>query len=102
MDFNATLEKRRKSVEESIRQIDTADMKKIGEDLFPYLDHPWRDAFFNFVDENPHSTFYHARTTDGFEILYCKEKEKGIWFVPDSGKGPLQARGIQIMKEIVG
>ena len=39
---------------------------------------------------------------DQVEIIYCPDKKKGIWFVPRGGIGPLQAKGIGILNEIVG
>jgi hypothetical protein len=55
-----------------------------------------------FLEENTGNTFYHATTNDQVEIIYCPAKEKGIWFLPRGGAGPLQAKGLKIMKEIVG
>ena len=53
-----------------------------------------------FLEENSGSTFYHATTTDRFEVIYCPDKEKGIWFIPKEGVGPLQARALGILKGI--
>jgi hypothetical protein len=47
------------------------------------------------------ATFHHAVTSDGVNILYCRDQDKGMWFLPGSGMGPLQARGRQIMKEMI-
>jgi hypothetical protein len=38
-------------------------------------------------------------TSDGVNILYCRDKDKGMWFLPGSGMGPLQAKGRQTMKQ---
>ena len=35
------------------------------------------------------------------QILYCHDKEIGMWFIRGSGKGPLQPEELKIMKEIV-
>mgnify|MGYP000181441484 CR=1 FL=1 len=43
---------------------------------------------------NAGSTFYHATTHDGVEIIYCDDKDKGIWYLQTSGVGPLQPRGL--------
>jgi hypothetical protein len=53
------------------------------------------------VEENSGCTFYHATTNDQVEIIYCPDKEKGLWFLRKGGAGPLQAKGLQLMKEIV-
>jgi hypothetical protein len=94
-------EARRQGIQASIRSISVPDLKKIGEDLFPFHDHPWRETFFDFIKENAGETFHHAVTKDGIHILYCHGKERGMWFLPGSGKGPLQPSGLKALKEIV-
>ena len=76
-------------------------MKKLGEGLFPYLDHPWREKFFAFLSENRDATFHHGQTDDRVHVLYCHVRNRGIWFLPGSGMGPLQEKGLSIMKQIV-
>ena len=48
--------------------------------------------------ENPGATFHHAVTSDNVTIVYCRDKDKGMWFLPGSGMGRLQARGKKVMK----
>ncbi len=79
----------------------TEELKKIGEEIFHYADDPWRHAFFQFIAENPGATFHHAVTSDNVNIVYCRDKDKGMWFLPGSGMGPLQARGKKVMKEMI-
>ena len=102
LDIESITEARRKAVEQTVEPIGIDELKSLGEKIFPFLDHPWRDTFFQFLEENRGNTFYHATTNDQAEIIYCPAKEKGMWFVPRGGAGPLQARGLEIMKEIVG
>ena len=92
---------RRKAIAKSIRTISVEELKAIGEEVFKYADDPWREAFFRFIAENPGCTFHHAITSDGVNIVYCRDKDKGMWFLPGTGKGPLQSRGRQIMKEMI-
>jgi hypothetical protein len=94
-------EARRKAIEESIHTIGVEEVKALGEALFPYLDHPWREKFLGFVNDNSGETFHHATTHDRVHIIYCDGKSRGIWFVPGSGLGPLQEKGIAVLKEIV-
>ncbi len=75
--------------------------KSLGEKIFPLLDHPWRDKFFGFISENSGETFHHATTNDGVQFVYCRGKEKGMWFAPGTGMGPLQAQGLAMLKKIV-
>ena len=94
-------EARRKSIEETIKTISVEELKGLGEGLFPYHDHPWRAKFFDFIAENSGATFHHAVTHDRVHIIYCQGVGKGMWFTPGSGMGPLQAKGLKILKEIV-
>ena len=101
-DLENLNKERRKAIAQSIRPIDVAELKKLGEEIFfRYTDDPWRERFFRFIAENPGSAFHHAVTSDGVNILYCRDKDKGMWFLPGSGMGPLQARGREIMKEMI-
>jgi len=92
---------RRKAIAKSIRTINVEELKRLGEEVFHYADDPWREAFFKFIADNPGSTFHHAITSDGVNILYCRDKDKGVWFLPGSGMGPLLETGRQIMKEMI-
>jgi hypothetical protein len=102
VDIESITDARRKAIEQTIEPIDIDELKSLGEKLFPFLDHPWRNTYFQFLEDNSGSTFYHATTNDQVEIIYCPDKQKGIWFVRRGGMGPLQAKGIGILKEIVG
>jgi len=92
---------RRKAIAKSIRTVSIEETKALVEEIFRYADDPWREAFFKFIAENPGATFHHAVTSDGINILYCRDKDKGMWFVPGSGKGPLLEKARRAMKEIV-
>ena len=97
-----TLDKeRRKAIAKSIRTISVEELKKLGGELFHYAEDPWRETFFRFIAENAGATFHHAVTSDGVNIVYCRDTDKGMWFLPGSGRGPLQARGRKIMKEMI-
>ena len=92
---------RRKTLASSIRTITVEELKSLGESIFRYADDPWRDAFFKFIADNRGSTFHHAIASDGVNIVYCRDHDKGMWFLPGSGMGPLQATGRKAMKEII-
>jgi hypothetical protein len=92
---------RRKAIAESIRTISAEELKALGEKLFPGVDHPWREKFFAFITENPGATFHHATTHDSVQIIYCHAKDKGVWFLPGTGMGPMQSNGLGILKQIV-
>jgi hypothetical protein len=92
---------RRKAIAESIRTISPEELKALGEKIFPGVDHPWREKFFAFINENPSATFHHATAHDGVQIIYCRDKDKGMWFLPGTGMGPMQPKGRAILKKIV-
>jgi len=100
-DLESLDKERRKAIAKSIRTISVEELKALGEQLFPYADDPWREAFFRFIADNRGATFHHAVTSDGVNILYCRDKDKGAWFLPGTGMGPLQERGRRAMKEII-
>ena len=101
LDPDTLLESRRNAIERNIHPISVDELKTLGEGLFPYLDHPWREVFFNFVSENSGAAFYHASTDENAHIIYCRDKQKGMWFRPGSGMGPLQPKGLAVLKQIV-
>jgi hypothetical protein len=92
---------RRKAIANSIRTITVEELKAIGNEIFRSAEDPWREAFFRFIAENPGATFHHAVTSDGVNIVYCRDKDRGIWFLPGSGMGPLQATGKRTMSEMI-
>lgn len=101
LDINNITEGRRKSIAKTIKPIGIDEVKKIGEELFPFFDDPWREIFFEFLKENAGATFHYATAGDDVQILYCRDKDRGIWFIPHVGLGPLQPKGLATMKEIV-
>lgn len=101
LDIATINEARRNALKQSIRTVDLQSLKTLGETLFPTLDNPWRELYFQFLKDNSGSTFYRAATNDGYEIIYCHAKANGMWFVSGGGMGPLQTKGLKIMKELV-
>ena len=101
-DLENLNKERRKALAKTIRPITPEELKKTGNEIFRYADDPWRETFFNFIAENPGSTFHHAVTSDGYNLIYCRDKDKGMWFLPGTGMGPLQERGRKQMKELIG
>jgi len=100
-DLENLNKERRAAVAKSLRTISTEDLKKLGNEIFHFADDPWRDAFFKFIADNAGSTFHHAVTSDNVNVVYCRDKDKGMWFLPGSGMGPLQERGRKAMQDII-
>ena len=92
---------RRKAITKSIRQISVEELKKLGEEIFDEPDRPWRQTFLSVVTENPGATFYHASAGEGVIFLYVRDQDKGLWYLPGSGLGPLSDRGRKLMKEAI-
>jgi hypothetical protein len=94
-------EARRKAIAETIHPIGVEELKALGESLFPSTEHPWRTTFFNFINEHSGAAFHHGVTDDGVHVIYCQGVDNGMWFTAGGGVGPLQAKGLKILKEIV-
>ena len=100
-DLENLNKERRKAIAKSIRTVSVEELKKLGGEVFRYAEDPRRETFFRFIAENAGATFHHAVTSDGVNILYCRDQDKGMWFLPGSGMGPLQATGRKIMKDMI-
>ena len=99
-DIDTITDARRKAIAKSIRTISVAELKELGGQLFDSPDHPWREKFFQLI-ENPAATFYHADAGENVFLLYDTPDDKGLWCLPGSGMGPLSATGRQMMKEAI-
>ena len=60
LDIASITDARRAAIEQTIKPIGSDELKAIGEKLFPFFDHPWRQTFFQFLEENSASTIYCA------------------------------------------
>jgi hypothetical protein len=101
IDIESITEERRKSIAKSIRTISVEESKKLGNEVFHDLDDPWRETFFQFIAEHSDTTIHHAIASDGVNMLYCRDTDKGIWFVRGTGKRILSPAGRQMMKEAI-
>ncbi len=100
-EFEQLAEDRLKAIAHSLRAISMEELRQLGNKLFKFPDDPWRVAYFGFLDENAGGTFHQAVTSDGVILLYCRAQDKGIWFLPGQGLGPMQARGRETMKQMI-
>ena len=94
-------EERRKAAAKTLRIIEPAGLRALGETLFPAAGDPWRDAFFGFIEAHPNTKVYHAKTHDHVQVLYAPEEDKGIWFFANRGVGILQERGRAMMRDLI-
>jgi len=100
-DPEAIDSERRTAIAKSIRIISVEELKKLGEEIFDSPDRPWRQTFLSLIAEHPGATFYHASAGEGVIFLYARDEDKGLWYLPGSGIGPLSAAGRQMMKEAI-
>jgi hypothetical protein len=98
-DAEAIDNERRKAIAKSIRIISVEELRKLGEEIFDEPDRPWRQTFLSLIAENPDATFYHASAGEGVIFLYSRDNDKGLWYLPGSGVGPLSDGGRRLMKE---
>jgi hypothetical protein len=100
-DIEAINTERRKAIGKSIRVISVDELKKLGEEMFDSPDRPWRPTFLQLITENPGATFYHASAGEGVIFLYARDQDKGLWYQPGSGLGPLSDGGRQLMRKAI-
>jgi len=92
---------RRKAITKSIRIISVEELKKLGQEIFDSPDRPWRETFLQLIEENPGGTFHYADAGEGVIVLYSRDADKGLWYLPGSGLGPLPEAGRRMMKEAI-
>ena len=100
-DAEAIDTERRKAIAKSIRIISVEELKKLGEEMFDEPDRPWRQTFLQFIAEHPSATFYHASAGEGVIFVYSRDGDKGLWYLPGSGIGPLSEGGRHLMKKAI-
>ena len=100
-DVQAIDNERRKAIAKSIRIISVEELKKLGEEMFDDRERPWRQTASQFVAEHSGGTFYHADAGQGVIFLYSRDGDKGLWYLPGSGLGPLSEGGRRLMKEAI-
>jgi hypothetical protein len=101
LDLDIATADQRKTIHESICVINAEEMKTLEEEIFPFKQDLWHDRYRKFMEENAGETFFYAAINDATRILYCYGKQRGIWFLPNSGVGILQEPALKVLKEIV-
>jgi hypothetical protein len=98
LDIESIMDARREAVEQTIQPIGIDRTQVARRESLSVL----RPSLASHVlKENSGSTVYSATTNDQIEVLYCPDKEAGMWFLPQGGVGLLQARELGILKEII-
>jgi hypothetical protein len=91
----------RKAVEGSIREVGYGELNSLWKRLFRDHSHPWSEPFRRLIEKHADGTFYHARTIDQIQFIYCRPEDKGYWFIPGTAIGIMQASALSAMKEII-
>ena len=100
-DIDSITEARRKAVAKSIRTINLEELRKLADEIFHSPDDPWKQTLLQLISENPGATFYHADAGEDVIFLYLRDQDKGLWWLPGSGMGPLREIGKRLMKEAI-
>lgn len=98
---DSTMENRRAAVRKTIRLATFDELKKLGEERFAVVTDPWCERYNNFLKEHAGGKIYRAEVPDGAVIVYCRDTEQGVWFLPGSGAGIIQPKGLEVLKQIV-
>jgi hypothetical protein len=101
LNIKEVMESRRQAVEESLHTISVEELKALIDELFPYVEHPWLEKFLSVINDPTSGTFHHALVDDSIHVLYCHDKDIGMWFIRGTGRGPLQREHLEILKGIV-
>lgn len=96
-----TMENRRVAVRKTIRPATIEELRELGAKRFPLATDPWCERFGEFLKQHASAKFYRAETSEGAEIVYCKDTGQGVWFLPGKGMGIIQPKGLQMLAEIV-
>ena len=95
------MESRRHAVAETLRPISVAELCALTDELFPSVDHPWLEKFAEVVNDPASGAFHHAMADEQVHVIYCHDRNIGMWFIRGSGKGPLHPKHLEIMRVIV-
>jgi hypothetical protein len=101
LNITEIMESRRQAVEESLRTIGVNELKALSEQLFRQADHPVLGTFLDVINDPESGTFHHAHAGDNIQVLYCQNKDVGMWYIPGFATGRLEPHELQIMKEVV-
>ena len=96
-----TMETRRAMVQQTIRPVTYEELKALGESHFTIVTDPWYVRFNEFLNQYKDAKFYQAEGPGGARIIYCRDGAKGVWFLPGSGMGIIQPKGLGMLAEIV-
>lgn len=92
---------RRAMIRETIRPATVEELVEFGENRFPVATDPWCERYNEFLKQHPSAKFYRAEIPNGVEIVYCRDTDQGLWFLPGIGMGVIQPKGLVVLAEMV-
>jgi Fe-S-cluster formation regulator IscX/YfhJ len=90
VDMHSVSEERRKAIQESLKTMSVADLRKIVKELSDFEGDPWRENFVSVIEAHPEASFYRPVTQGGAVVLYCPGEDTGVWFLPGRGMGHMK------------
>lgn len=96
-----SMEIRREAIRKTIRPATWQEITELGEKRFPIVTDPWYVRLQEFLHAHKDAKFYRAEAPGGAEVIYCRETNTGIWFLPGTGMGIIQPKGLKALAEIV-
>jgi len=96
-----TVELRKAAVRETIRPVSIDELKNLGEELFPVVSDPWYERFHSFLKDHAREKFYRAEIGSETKVVYCRDANRGMWFVPGFAMGFMRPRALAAFAEIV-
>ena len=95
------MDARRKAVQIH-RQISTEELNSlVTEILFEDPAHPWCEISASSLKITQVLCSTKHSTTEHIQLVYCRARKLGIWFITGAGVGLLGTRELNAMKEIV-
>jgi hypothetical protein len=95
------------AIRHTIHPVTVEELGKLGEQRFEVATDPWYERYQEFLKDHPTSSYYMARffepeAEEHVELIYCKESNRGIWFLPGKGMGVVQPDELAELEKIVG
>ena len=97
---------RLEAIRHSLHSVTLQELVKLGEERFPVVTDPWCDHYNKFLKEHTRDSFYMARffqvdSEEYVEVIYCKEANNGMWFLPGKGMGILMPDTLARLSKLV-
>lgn len=96
-----TQEHRIDVIRQTIRKATMEELMDLSARNFPVVTDPWCEKFNALLNQHPKASYHIAFTPEEAEIVYCREANAGMWFMPDTGKGMIQQKLLDILAHIV-